>query len=162
MTKQFFGKYRGTVAQNVDPLSKGRVQVSVPAVLGDGRLSWAMPCVPYAANGKGYFAIPPVDAKVWVEFENGDPNKPIWVGCFWGDNEAPEVGPTAFLKKVFKTDTATITLDDTPGLGGITIELSNGSKIEMNAQGIEITNGSKSIKLDAISVKVNDGSLDVT
>ena len=32
---QFFGKYRGKVENNVDPLQQGRVQVSVPAVLGE-------------------------------------------------------------------------------------------------------------------------------
>jgi hypothetical protein len=43
---QFFGKYRGKVENNIDPMQLGRVQVSVPAVPGEGRLSWAMPCAP--------------------------------------------------------------------------------------------------------------------
>lgn len=70
-TRQFLGKHRGKVENNVDPLQLGRVQVSVPAVLGDGRLSWAMPCVPYAGSGVGLFAVAPVGANVWVEFEQG-------------------------------------------------------------------------------------------
>nr|HMP43165.1 phage baseplate assembly protein V [Roseiflexaceae bacterium] len=86
---QFFGKYRGKVEQNVDPLQIGRVQVRVPAVLGEGRMSWAMPCVPYAGPGVGMFAIPPVGASVWVEFEGGDPDYPIWSGCFWERGDAP-------------------------------------------------------------------------
>ena len=36
---EFFGKYRGSVANNMDPMQQGRIQVSVPSVLGDGQLS---------------------------------------------------------------------------------------------------------------------------
>src|SRR5690606_39001851 len=103
----FYGKYRGTVANNIDPQQMGRIQVKVPAVLGDGQLSWAMPCAPYAGPGVGFFAIPPRDAKVWVEFEGGDPDYPIWVGGFWGLGEAPAL-PAIAEMKVLKTDTATI------------------------------------------------------
>ncbi|HBL27563.1 MAG TPA: baseplate assembly protein, partial [Acidobacteria bacterium] len=60
MTEQaFYGKYRGKVSNNIDPLQIGRLQVSVPEVLGDGRLSWALPCVPFAGPGVGFFALPP-------------------------------------------------------------------------------------------------------
>ena len=86
---EFFGKYRGKIENNIDPMLQGRVQVSVPAVLGDGSLAWAMPCVPYAGSGVGLFMIPPVGTNIWVEFESGNPDYPIWAGCFWGTGEAP-------------------------------------------------------------------------
>ena len=76
----FYGKYRGEVVNPLDPSGLGRVQVSVPDVMGDGRMAWAMPCLPGAGPGVGFFAIPPVGAKVWVEFERGDPDYPIWSG----------------------------------------------------------------------------------
>ena len=117
---QFFGKYRGKVENNVDPMQLGRVQVGVPAVLGGGRLSWAMPCVPYAGPGVGFFAIPPVGANIWVEFEDGKPDSPIWSGCFWGTGEAPAL---AAETKVFKTDCITLTFSDMPGAGGVTLEV---------------------------------------
>jgi uncharacterized protein involved in type VI secretion and phage assembly len=158
---EFFGKYRGTVANNIDPLQQGRIQVSVPSVLGDGQLSWAMPCVPYAGSGVGFFAIPPLGANIWVEFEAGNPEYPIWSGCFWGTGEVPAL-PALALKKVLKTDTATITLDDTPGTGGITIETLTGMKIVFNVTGIEITNGQGgTIKFTGPQVSVNDGALEV-
>ena len=69
-------------------MQRGRVQVSVPAVLGDGQLSWAEACVPYAGDSVGLFVVPPVGANVWVEFEGGDPAYPILGGCFWGPGEA--------------------------------------------------------------------------
>jgi hypothetical protein len=81
---QYFGKYRGKVENNLDPQLQGRLQVSVPAVLGSGTLSWAMPNSPYAGAQEGFFAVPPTDSNVWIEFEGGDPDYPIWSGCFWG------------------------------------------------------------------------------
>jgi uncharacterized protein involved in type VI secretion and phage assembly len=140
MPRQFFGKYRGSVANNIDPQMMGRIQVSVPAVLGEGSLSWAMPCAPYAGPGVGFFAIPPNGARVWVEFEGGDPDYPIWSGGFWGLGEAPATPALAEIK-VLKTDTATVTLNDLPGVGGITIETTLGARIVISASGIEITNG---------------------
>jgi len=158
---QFFGKYRGKVENNVDPQQMGRIQVSVPAVLGEGTLSWAMPCVPYAGSGVGFFAIPPNGANVWVEFEGGDPDYPIWSGCFWGMGEVPAM-PAIAEMKVFKTDTATITLNDLPGAGGITIETTTGMKIAFSVTGVEITNGQGgSIKMTGPQVSVNDGALEV-
>lgn len=85
----FLGKYRGAVADVNDPRRLGRIQVTVPEVLGDSRLAWAMPCVPYAGRGIGLIALPPVGAHVWVEFEAGDPEFPVWTGCFWGEGELP-------------------------------------------------------------------------
>ncbi len=161
MTK-FFGKYRGTVANNVDPMDQGRLQVNVPAVLGKGGLSWAMPCTPYAGPGVGFFAIPPNGANIWVEFEGGDSDSPIWSGCFWGVKEAP-VLPALAGVKTLKTDTCTITVSDLPGVGGVTIETSEGMKIILSASGLEIDNGQGgSIKMQGPQVSVNNGALEVT
>ena len=48
-----------------------------------------MPSVPFAGPKVGFFAIPPVGANVWVEFEAGDTDHPIWSGCFWGPGQLP-------------------------------------------------------------------------
>lgn len=159
---EYFGKYRGSVANNVDPMQQGRIQVTVPSVLGSGQMSWAMPCVPYAGSGVGFFAVPPVGANVWVEFEGGDPDYPIWSGCFWGTGEVPAL-PAIAEMKVLKTDTCTITLNDLPGVGGVTIETATGMKIVMSATGLEIDNGQGgSIKMTGPQVSVNNGALEVT
>jgi hypothetical protein len=161
----FHGKYRGTVVNNIDPLTRGRVQVSVPAVLGGGRLSWAEACVPYAGDQVGLFAVPPVGANVWVEFEAGDPDFPILAGCFWGDGQAPGTGlPTT---KVLKTDGVTVTLEDLPGGGGLTVEVGSPAvpvamKVACTSAGIELSIGSSKVVLSATSVSVNDGALEVT
>ncbi len=159
-SRSFYGKYRGTVTDNLDPLMQGRIRVKVPSVFGDQETGWALPSSPYAGNGVGFFFIPPNGSNIWVEFEEGNPDYPIWAGCFWGIGEAPKM-PAIPDTKVIKTDSATITLNDLPGLGGITIETSNGLKIVMDVQGIELSNGSASIKLTPVSVSVNDGALEV-
>lgn len=104
-----FGKYRGKVVSNQDSTGRGRLKVTVPAVLGTLEI-WAMPCVPYAGPGVGLCALPPAQAGVWVEFEGGDPSFPIWTGCFWADNEIPLGGNAS--RKVWKTDSITLVLDD--------------------------------------------------
>jgi hypothetical protein len=163
--REFFGKYRGKVENNIDPMLQGRVQVSVPAVLGEGSLSWAMPCAPYAGSGVGFFAIPPVGANVWVEFEAGNPDYPIWSGCFWGVGEAP-AQPAIPQMKVLKTDGITLTLSDLPGAGGFTLEVSppvvaTPLKMVFNSSGIELSNGAASVKLSPVSVSLNNGALEV-
>jgi hypothetical protein len=161
MTKQYFGKYRGKVANNLDPMQQGRIQVTVPSVLGDGKLAWAMPCVPFAGPQVGFFAIPPSDANIWVEFEGGDPDYPIWSGCFWGLGEVPALPAIAAIKMI-KTDTGTIKINDLPGIGGISIETTTGMKIEITMLGIEINNGmGGSIKLTGPQVSINGGALEV-
>ncbi|MCB9765335.1 MAG: baseplate assembly protein [Alphaproteobacteria bacterium] len=163
---QFFGKYRGKVTNNIDPLQQGRLQVAVPSVLGLNVLAWALPCVPFAGNNVGFHMIPGIGANIWVEFEGGDPDRPIWVGCFWGDgNLLPAIPSTAYTK-VIKTDACTLKLDDTPGIGGLTLEVgppisATPLQIVMDVTGIKIVNGKNSIKLSIASVSVNDGALEV-
>ncbi len=111
----FFGKYRGLVTDNQDPTGCGQLKVIVPAVMGEEEI-WARPCVPYAGNNMGLYAIPEPKTGVWVEFEAGDPSYPIWVGCFWADGQAPknERGTEASppLKIIRSQKGLMITLDD--------------------------------------------------
>lgn len=156
---QFFGKYRGTVANNVDPLHQARVQARCPAVMGDEPLSWALPSAAYGGPGVGLFAVPPIGANVWVEFEGGDPDHPIWTGCFWGPGEAPALPATPQVK-VLKTEGLTLTINDVPDGGGVTIEVSPPVveiplTISLTSSGIELTNGAASITLKETSVSFN-------
>lgn len=162
---RYYGKYRGKVANNIDPLQLGRVQVSVPDVLGDSRFGWAMPSVPFAGAGVGFFVVPPLDANVWVEFEGGDLDYPIWTGCFWGPGEVPAV-PALAEMKVIKTGSITLTLSDLPGAGGFTLEVAPPAvalpiKFVCNSAGIELSTGAATIKLDPVSVDINGGALKV-
>ncbi len=165
MPQPFYGKYRGTVTDNKDPLMIGRVRARVPDVMGDQESGWAMPCAPFGGSGVGFFAIPATGAGVWIEFEHGDPDYPIWSGCWWGSMaEVPQLLLAPPYKKVMvKTEGGTtVILDDTPGIGGITLETTGGQKIVMNSLGIEINNGMGGvIKMTGPQVSVNNGALEV-
>lgn len=165
MSQKFYGKFRGVVSDTMDPLMNGRIKASVPDVLGDRESGWAMPCVPFAGSGMGMIVLPSVGAGVWIEFENGDPDYPIWSGCWWGS--AADIPPDALAPPYKKTMLVTegghkITLDDTPGIGGITLETSSGQKIVLSAIGVEIDNGQGGkISMTGPQVSVNDGALEV-
>jgi uncharacterized protein involved in type VI secretion and phage assembly len=158
---EFYGKYRGVVTDNNDPNQRGRLRVHVQDVLGDQDSGWALPAMPYAGNGVGLYLIPPVNSFVWVEFEHGNPDYPIWTGCFWDGNDQLPGSPVSPDVKVLKTDTATVTLNDSSGQSSIQIETGN-LKIVMDSQGIELSNGSQTIKLSSSSVSINSGALEVT
>lgn len=148
-----YGKYRGIVADNEDPKKMGRIKVQVPEVLKDEVSSWALPCAPYAGVGSGHFTIPPVKAGVWVEFEAGDPAKPIWTGCWWGRGEHPvnEAGTGGVPSlKIIRSETGMlVSMDD----DGQTISVSdeNGKnilKIEVQ-QGNVLLKGASKVTVEA-------------
>lgn len=115
-TDRFYGKYRGLVVVSEDPQKQGRIQAFVPEVLGAMPSNWCLPCTPYAGIAAGLFTIPIIGSGVWIEFEAGDVNRPVWTGCWWGTAQIPvnEAGlPLPFTTKTLRTDTGlTISLDD--------------------------------------------------
>ncbi|WP_117190425.1 phage baseplate assembly protein V [Rhizobium terrae] len=161
----YFGKYRGTVENNIDPQGLGRVQVSVPDVLGDVTLAWAMPCSPYAGDGVGFFAVPPTGASVWIEFERGDPDYPILAGCFWGMGEPPTPpGPLGITKTVLKTDKFTLEADSNPALPMLTIEIALGgaagtASIKADATGLTLSCAGNTIAMTPTGVAINNTNL---
>lgn len=160
----FVGKFRGKVKENLDPLGLGRLRVTAPDVLDGEVLGWALPAVPYGGDGVGLFLIPPTGADVWVEFEQGDPDYPVWTGCFWPDAATPGgAKPPARLPttKVLKTEFVTVTIQDAAG-GTVTVETKAGMKLVMDAQGVELsTKTGASVKLTGKQVSVNQGALEV-
>ena len=86
---RFYGKYRGLVVDDQDPQQLGRLKARVPEVLGEVESDWAQPCVPYAGDGSGQYTVPARDTGVWIEFEAGDPSRPIWSGCWWHPGQLP-------------------------------------------------------------------------
>lgn len=90
--QRYYGKYRGFAVDNQDPEQRGRLKVRVPSVLGDQVSGWALPCLPFGGlANQGLFMVPEVDAQLWVEFEEGNVDKPIWVGVFWQQSaDTPE------------------------------------------------------------------------
>lgn len=164
---QFFGKYRGLITNDVDPQRRGRIEVVVPAI--SERRQWALPCVPYAGPGVGFLATPPIGANIWVEFEQGNPDLPIWSGCFWGTGELPKEVTAVRDVKIFKTESHSIMLTSTKMLlqmGLIEIELSddgirllsNPAILRLSTQnGIELKNNQASVKVVTNGIELNGG-----
>ncbi len=166
---KYYGKYRGVVLNNVDPMQMGRLMIEVPDVTGLAPSSWAMPCVPIAGIQNGMVALPIIGSGVWVEFEQGDPDYPIWTGCFWGSAaEIPALAltvPPAVPGITFQTPLQNgITINDVPGpTGGIMLKSTTGATIIVNDTGIYIQNGKgASIVMAGPTVTINNGALVIT
>src|SRR6188474_3499616 len=92
--QRVYGLHRGTVMDNLDPQSMGRVKAFVPEVLQGIPTGWATPCAPVGGIKSGFFNVPPIGSGVWIEFEAGDVSRPVWVGGYWGAPEAPNQPPS--------------------------------------------------------------------
>lgn len=170
--QRYFGKYRGLVIDNLDPLQQGRIMAQVPDVLGETPSSWCMPCVPAAGIQAGVFVVPPIGSQVWIEFEQGNPDYPIWAGGFWGTvgdipafATAPPPIPPGQNIALQTTGENMILLSDsapTPATGGIVLKSTSGAMIVVNDTGIYISNGQgASITLIGPTVAINMTSLTV-
>ena len=174
-SEKFFGKYRGMVVGGLDPDGRGRILVQVPDVLGLGISTWAMPCLPFAGLQMGMHVVPPPNAGVWIEFEKGDPDYPIWTGYWWGSRAevpltaqtAPPALPLIMLETALKngfvvSDTPVPVIPPLPmGLpaGGIILR-SGTSYIRIDATGISIF-GPKVTINGVTAVDMNAGALTV-
>jgi Type VI secretion system/phage-baseplate injector OB domain len=166
--ERHYGKYRATVLNNLDPQGQGRVQVQLADVYGLFPSTWAMPCFPFAGMGMaGVVALPPVGAAIWVEFEAGDPDYPIWCGGFYPDpmgfpllaNGLSPVTPNIH----FQTTTGvSLTLSDNPA-AQVMVTTPSGASILIGVAGITISNGQgASIAMAGPSVAINGVALVVT
>ncbi len=137
---RFFGKYRGIVTDNQDPMGIGRLKAIVPEVLNEVMSGWALPCAPYAGTASGFYAIPPLGAGVWIEFEAGDTSRPIWSGAWWATGEVPldeHSTPSPPTRKILRSDTGlivslddlaqTITLSDALGVNLMSVKVAQGT-----------------------------------
>jgi hypothetical protein len=152
----YWGKYRGTVIDNADPMVSARLLCMVPS-LPSGVLNWATPCVPYAALAEGFLSVPPIGANVWIEFEGGNLDHPIWTGCFWEEAEIPvmpELSPEQpEAVKVFRSQACTLIYNDLPAEGGITIMADAPAvdvpvTVTLNSEGVTINVGDLSLLMD--------------
>jgi uncharacterized protein involved in type VI secretion and phage assembly len=167
--RELTGRYRGTVATNVDPMQLGRLLVQVPDVLGDDSCIWASSASPLAGTQMGMYFLPPKGSGVWVEFEQGDPDHALWTGCWRGSGQdvpkaataAPPTSPPIVLQSESRNQ---LIISSTPG-EGLTLETSageTGPRIVITSTAITLTTGKgASIELTGKSVKINGNALTV-
>lgn len=120
---RYYGKYRATVLDNSDKEHRGLLSVEVPDVYGAGVAVTAEACLPY-----GQYFVPPKGANVWVEFEAGDAERPLWVGVALTKAEQTKVKPDSV--KITHTGDAVISIDDD---GSVLLSSPAGSYLHMDA-----------------------------
>lgn len=114
---QWLGIYPASVFNNVDPLALGRVQLSVPMVLGSSVSSWA-PSLAF------YDQIPPVNTQLSVMFLGGDINYPYWV---WNEQSVNPSGSGLNPNPYFLGGTASGWVADGSGVFSVTNTIPAGS-----------------------------------
>lgn len=155
---RYFGKYRGLVKDVNDSENLGRIVAQVPEVYGDENSPWALPVVPFAGKNHGLVVLPEVGDGVWIEFEAGDPSRPIWTGCWWGCEEMPKPGGTKTRVLATSGGHKFILDDDKKELR---LLHSGGSEITMTENEIMLKIGSTQIILSARGVNINNGAFEV-
>jgi uncharacterized protein involved in type VI secretion and phage assembly len=165
---RYYGKYRGTVKNNVDPMNIGRIMVEVLDVGGQYVLTWALPCFPFAGAQQGFFVVPSLESGVWVEFEQGDTDYPIWSGCFFDPDQAPASAqdtPPGVQALVIQTaGQNTLVISDVSGpTGGLLLQSASGAMLSISDDGIKISNGQgATINMTGSTITLNDTALEVT
>jgi len=165
--KRYHGKYRGTVFTNADPDFRGRIQAIVPDISELLPTSWALPCVPVATFQGGAFVIPRIGDSVWIEFEHGDPDYPIWVGGYWSAATAPTLAKFAnpALPPIIlsTSEQSAVVVSDSPIAPNVApgVMLLGGptSYITVGIDGIMIV--APKIQINGLTI-VNNGALTIT
>lgn len=164
--RSYYGKYRGFVVDNEDPENLGRISARVPSVLGNEVSGWALPCAPFGGlDGQGLFLVPEIGAQLWIEFEEGNPDKPIWTGTFWRTSDAPPQDAQKSPPTTRMLQTASghrLQFDDEGGDERISLAHKGGSELVMEPDGNLVLSdeGGSTLTLDNASneVVLNDVS----
>jgi hypothetical protein len=154
----YFGKYRGIVTDIDDPENRCRIRATVPAVLGDHPCGWAMPVAPFAGDGHGYVMLPKVGSGVWIEFEAGKLDNPIWSGAWWANGQRPDPqGPG--VRVIVSEKGHKLVLDD--DANEVTVTHGSGPEIKLTTDEITLTVGPCEIKISMDSISLNNGLIKV-
>lgn len=164
--EKYYGKFRGFVKDNRDPEQRGRLKVTVPPIMGDEVLSWALPCLPFGGlSNQGLFAIPEINAQVWVEFEEGDIDRPIWTGTFWQTKTdvPPESAKQTPTTRLLKTPGGhLLQFDDEADQEKIILKHKQGSELQIDSRGTIVmkdkSNNQVILDAEAGEIKIVDAN----
>ncbi len=154
----YYGKYRGIVTDVDDPNNQLRIRATVPAVLGEHPCGWAMPAAPFAGDGHGFVMLPKVGSGVWIEFEAGRLDNPIWSGAWWASGQRPNP-QGAGVRVLVSEQGHKVILDD--DAGELQLVHGSGPSIKLTGDEILISCGSCEIKISSDSISLNNGQIKI-
>jgi Type VI secretion system/phage-baseplate injector OB domain len=157
--RRFFGKYRGKVkniGKNRNDL--GIITVEVPEIFPEKEIPLVKPVIPFAGKNCGFGALPKKDDVIWIEFEAGNLNKPIWTGFWWAEGEEPEAVDWDTVALVSRTGHKLI-LDDK--MEKMSLVHSKGPEINLTAEEITFRIGNTKMVISDSGVKINDTLFEV-
>ena len=151
----YYGKYRGIVTDNADPDRLCRIKARVPAVMGETEVGWALPAFPFIGDGHGLVMLPEVGSTVWIEFEAGNLDSPIWSGGFLTQSAAAPDPHDAAIRVIVSKNAHKVVLDDQSDK--VVVEHSGGAKLEMTATEISLAIGASKMVMSLTAITFNDG-----
>jgi len=154
----YYGKYRGIVTDVDDPNNQLRIRATVPAVLGEHACGWAMPAAPFAGDGHGMVMLPKVGSGVWIEFEAGRLDSPIWSGAWWADGERPDPQGAGVRVLVSEKGHKLILDDENDELK---LVHGSGPEIKLTGDEIVLSCGSCEIKIANDNISFNNGQIKI-
>lgn len=157
----YFGKYRGIVTDVDDPNDQCRIRAQVPAVLGEHPCGWALPSAPFAGDGFGVVMLPKVGSGVWIEFEAGRLDSPIWSGAWWASGQRPEPRGEQVRVIVSEQGHKIILDDDANEVQIIHGDTAITKSIKLTGSEIVITCGACEIKISNENISLNNGLIKV-
>lgn len=161
-SRRHLGAYLGTVVENDDPKKLGRVKVKVPELLDDVTTGWCLPSAPFAGKASGFYAVPPVESLVYVEWPAGDLSRiPRWTGAAWAEGDAIEgAGPTKVL--IVTPAGHRIELSDEQGSETLIVKAKSGAKVVLDRSGLKLEYGGHKMAITQSSISFNDGALTIS
>ena len=154
----YYGKYRGIVTDVDDPDNLCRIRARVDNVLNGQETGWAVPASPFAGDGHGMVMLPAIGSGVWIEFEAGSLDHPIWSGGWWANGQRPDPQGAKLRVIVSETGNQVILDDDSDE---VRIVHNGGPEIKITSSEIVMTVGSCELKIGTTDISLNNGLIKV-
>ena len=156
----YFGKYRGIVTDVDDPNNQCRIKARVDGLLNGQETGWALPVAPFAGNGHGMVMLPAIGSGVWIEFEAGRLDNPLWSGAWWASGERPEP-QGAQVRVIVSEHGHKVILDDENDEMKLVHGSPGGPEIKLTGSEILLTCGACEIKISTDNISLNNGQIKI-
>jgi uncharacterized protein involved in type VI secretion and phage assembly len=159
LRSRYFGKYRALVKDVNDPDTCGRITVTLKEIYGENDSPWALPSFPFGGNRHGLIMLPEIGDGVWIEFEGGDPSRPVWTGAWLADGEMPDPVDEK-VRAIVTSRNHKIIIDD--NTDELRLVHGGGAEIVMTNDDLTLRIGNTQIVLSSQGVDINNGALTVS